>query len=375
MQAPLMAARPLPRAAVLATAAIGLLVASCAGDSRPPAPEPDPALYGQPVAGDPWGHYIRAASERFDVPEGYIRTVMQIESGGRTTLGGRPITSRAGAMGLMQVMPATFAELRRKHDLGPDPHDPWTNIQAGTAYIREMYDLYGSPGFLAAYNCGPGCYGEYLAGRRSLPGETRNYLAKGTQMIAAREPGVRVASAIEYRPREQIAAAGAAPVTTVATVSPGAPVTWSAAPAAPPSFSPLLAALPPPAAASQERGAPAARSSGPLPVALPAPVRPPVPAAIPVRAPAPVLAASATPGGWAIQVGAFSTPAASSQAAERARRLSPELQPYEVRISEVATSAGTLYRARLVGLNEQGANSACLRLSEMGAACVMLRES
>jgi len=351
--------------AVLATAAISLLVASCAGDSRPPAPEPDPALYGQPVAGDPWGHYIRAASERFDVPEGYIRTVMQIESGGRTTLGGRPITSRAGAMGLMQVMPATFAELRRKHNLGSDPHDPWTNIQAGTAYIREMYDLYGSPGFLAAYNCGPGCYGEYLAGRRSLPGETRNYLAKGTQMIAAREPGVRVASAIEYRPRERIAAGGAAPVTTVATASPGAPVTWSAAPAAPPSFSPLVAALPPPVA-MQGRASPAVRPAAPT--ALPAPTPAPAPLA-------PAQAAATPPGGWAIQVGAFSTPTASTQAAERARRLSPELRTYEVRVSEVATSAGTLYRARLVGLNEQGANSACLRLSEMGAACVMLRES
>ena len=93
-------------------------------------------------------------------------------------------------------------------------------------------------------------------------------------------------------------------------------------------------------------------------------------------APLPRLFDTATPpGGWAIQVGAFSTPSASSQAAARVRRLSPDLQPYEVRISEVETSAGTLYRARLVGLNEQGANSACLRLSEMGAACVMLRES
>jgi len=361
MEAPLTAPRPVPRIVVLATAAIGLLVASCAGDTRPPAPEPNPAVYGQPTAGDPWGHYIRAAAQRFDVPEGYIRTVMQMESGGRTTLGGRPITSRAGAMGLMQVMPATFAELRRKHDLGPNPHDPWTNIQAGTAYIREMYDLYGAPGFLAAYNCGPGCYGEYLAGRRNLPGETRGYLARGTRMIAAREPGVRIASAIEYRPRERVATGSESVAGAARVPPPGQAAAPAAAPAAQ-SRSPLVATLPPP---------PAVRGQARPPVWVAAPA--PVPATDPAPVSTPV--GSAPPGGWAIQVGAFSTPTASSQAAERARQLSPDVQTYEVRISEVATSAGTLYRARVVGLDEQRANSVCLRLSEMGAACVMVRES
>ena len=366
MDAPLTAPRPVPWIVVLATAALGLLLASCAGDSRPAAPEPNPAVYGEPTAGDPWGHYIRAAAQRFDVPEGYIRTVMQMESGGRTTLGGRPITSRAGAMGLMQVMPATFAELRRKHNLGPDPHDPWTNIQAGTAYIREMYDLYGAPGFLAAYNCGPGCYGEYLAGRRSLPGETRGYLAKGTQLIAAREPGVRTASAIEYRPRERIAPAGneaVAPRLTPPVQDPRPVAASATAPAARPSRPPLVATLPPP---------PAVRDQARSPVWVASPM--PVP--VTVSAPAGSAPAGSAPaGGWAIQVGAFSTPTASSQAAERARQLSPDLQTYEVRISEIATSAGTLYRARVVGLDEQRANSVCLRLSEMGAACVMVRES
>jgi len=362
MEAPLMAPRPVPRFVVLATAAIGLLVASCAGDPRPPSPEPDPARYGRPTAADPWGHYIRAASDRFDVPEVYVRTVMQIESGGRTTLRGRPITSHAGAMGLMQVMPATFAELRRKHGLGPDPHDPWTNIQAGTAYIREMYDLYGAPGFLAAYNCGPGCYGDYLAGRRRLPGETRAYLAKGAPMIAGREPGTRIASAVENPPRERVAAPSGEPVAIAARVP---PTTQAAAPAAKPAAKPAApalrspqVALPPPVVV-QDRARPPQRSTAPTPV--------PAPVTAPVAAP--------PPGDWAIQVGAFSTPSASSQAAERARRLSPELQASEVQISEVSTSAGLLYRARLVGLDEQNANLACLRLSEMGAACVLVRES
>ncbi|HEY1146601.1 MAG TPA: lytic transglycosylase domain-containing protein, partial [Allosphingosinicella sp.] len=104
---------------------------------------------------DRWSIHIREASARFGIPEEWIRRVMRAESGGRTTLDGRPITSHAGAMGLMQVMPGTYEELRYVHGLGGDAYDPRDNIMAGTAYLREMYDLYGSPGFLGAYNAGP----------------------------------------------------------------------------------------------------------------------------------------------------------------------------------------------------------------------------
>ena len=44
------------------------------------------------------------------------------------------------------------------------PTIPHNNILAGTAYMREMYDVYGSPGFLAAYNAGPRRLDDYLAG-------------------------------------------------------------------------------------------------------------------------------------------------------------------------------------------------------------------
>ncbi len=121
--------------------------------------------------------YIAESSRRFDIPEEWIRAVMHVESGGRTHLNGQPITSHAGAMGLMQIMPATYEYLRRRHDLGPDPHHPRDNIMAGAAYIREMYDQFGSPGFLAAYNAGPGRYGQYLNHGRPLPQETQRYVA------------------------------------------------------------------------------------------------------------------------------------------------------------------------------------------------------
>src|SRR5579862_7864843 len=80
-------------------------------------------------------------------------------------------------MGLMQVMPETYDELRDRYSLGGDPYDPHDNILAGTAYLREMYDIYGSPGFLAAYNAGPRRLDDYLSNNRPLPDETRRYVA------------------------------------------------------------------------------------------------------------------------------------------------------------------------------------------------------
>lgn len=126
---------------------------------------------------DRWQPIIAEAATRFDIPEAWIRAVIQAESGGRTTLDGRPITSRAGAMGLMQVMPDTYEEMRLQHGLGDDPHDPRDNILAGAAYLRLMYERFGFPDLFAAYNAGPGRYAEHLRAGRPLPAETRAYLA------------------------------------------------------------------------------------------------------------------------------------------------------------------------------------------------------
>lgn len=133
---------------------------------------------------DQWGPYIQEASERFNVPELWIREVMRQESGGRQFINGKPTTSPKGAAGLMQVMPATYAELRYKYDLGDDRYDPRNNILAGTAYIREMYDLYGYPAFLAAYNAGPGRLERHLFEGTPLPAETTNYLASVAPRLA-----------------------------------------------------------------------------------------------------------------------------------------------------------------------------------------------
>lgn len=124
-----------------------------------------------------WQPIVAEAAARFALPEEWIVRVIRAESGGRTELNGRPIRSSAGAMGLMQLMPTTWAAMRDAHHLGHDPDDPHDNIMAGAAYLRSMYDRFGYPGMFAAYNAGPGRYTAYLAGKTRLPSETIAYLA------------------------------------------------------------------------------------------------------------------------------------------------------------------------------------------------------
>ncbi|OYV67800.1 MAG: hypothetical protein B7X09_00205 [Acidiphilium sp. 21-66-27] len=124
-----------------------------------------------------WQPDIAAAAHRFDIPEAWIAAVMRAESGGQATVDGRPIRSPAGAMGLMQVMPQTYAALHARYGLGADPRSPRDNILAGAAYLRELLDRYGVPWFLAAYNAGPARLDAFLRTGRALPAETQRYLA------------------------------------------------------------------------------------------------------------------------------------------------------------------------------------------------------
>ena len=127
---------------------------------------------------DRWDGEVAEASRRFGVPQDWIRAVMRAESAGLTELGGRPIVSSAGAMGLMQLMPQTWSALHDRYDLGADPFDPHDNILAGTAYLRELYDRFGYPSLFAAYNAGPARYAAFRDAGRALPSETVFYLAE-----------------------------------------------------------------------------------------------------------------------------------------------------------------------------------------------------
>jgi soluble lytic murein transglycosylase-like protein len=128
----------------------------------------------------PFAAFISEASQRFGIPGAWIEAVMLAES-----LGDAHAVSPKGAIGLMQIMPETWAELRLRYGLGADPYDPHDNIIAGAAYLRELSDRYGRPGFLAAYNAGPALWENHLATGRPLPCETRAYLARLAPIVDA----------------------------------------------------------------------------------------------------------------------------------------------------------------------------------------------
>jgi len=127
--------------------------------------------------GELYAGFIAEAAQRFELPAAWIRAVIRAESGGDP----RAISPK-GAIGLMQIMPDTWAEIRIRHRLDNDPYDPHDNIIAGTAYIRQLYDRFGSPGWIAAYNAGPSRYEASLKGH-PLPAETRAYVAAVAQNL------------------------------------------------------------------------------------------------------------------------------------------------------------------------------------------------
>ena len=163
------------------------------------------------------GNVIDEASRRFHIPAQWIRAVMRAESSGDACA-----VSVKGAIGLMQIMPATYEQLRLKHALGPDPFNPRDNILAGAAYLSEMFERYGEDGFLAAYNAGPQRYEDHLHGR-PLPAETIDYVAEiALKLGLERLPATQISaflditnSAIfvaptELKPTSEVAEDGAA---------------------------------------------------------------------------------------------------------------------------------------------------------------------
>ncbi len=362
------------------TASLGVLalLAACASQVPGPSASQEAAQYVQHARNDyippgppedPWGPYIREASARFDVPELWIRSVMHVESGGKEYLNGQLITSGAGAMGLMQVMPSTYDELRQEYNLGNDPFDPHNNILAGTAYMREMYDIYGSPGFLAAYNAGPNRLDDYLSNNRPLPDETRRYVA----MIGPNIEGVYPS---HRSPAEQYAM-NALPTYIPAGIRYGRTVQF----------------------ASRNGGGGRVPAREPVHVAqLPEPPRPmaaPVQQQYALLAPPPpppshgfhlISSANAEPvpfrhfegtgpatGQWAIQVGAFVNESQARLALGDARaHAHVELAVAHPYVASVRASRGVLWRARLTGLSHEAAVQACEKLSRGRMGCVVV---
>lgn len=172
----------LARSGVRVRAVVSLLFVFAASDSAALAQSGSGLAQAVAQASNAFAAFVDEASKRFAIPVNWIGSVINVESA-------RDVHAKSpkGAMGLMQIMPATWAELRERYNLGNDPYDPHDNILAGTAYLRELLDRYGSPGVFAAYNAGPSRYEEHLAGG-SLPDETRVYVAKLASLLAIELP-------------------------------------------------------------------------------------------------------------------------------------------------------------------------------------------
>ena len=126
----------------------------------------------------PWRSDIQEASERFKIDTAWIRAVMRIESNACEELDGTPTTSSAGAMGLMQLMPATWTQYRDRLDLGPDPYNAHDNIVAGAAYLRDLIARFGLRNGLAAYAAGPQRIDDVLGGHGSMASSVDRYVAQ-----------------------------------------------------------------------------------------------------------------------------------------------------------------------------------------------------
>ena len=132
-----------------------------------------------------WNPLIAAAAQRFHVPQPWLRAVIIAESGGRTlSADNRPLKSGAGALGLMQLMPDTYQDMRVRYGLGPDAQDPHDNIFAGAAFLHRLFLSYGYPALFSAYNDGPGNLEDRLRWGNLLPLETRKYAGRIARSLA-----------------------------------------------------------------------------------------------------------------------------------------------------------------------------------------------
>jgi soluble lytic murein transglycosylase-like protein len=143
-----------------------------------PYPEPlDPAAastasQAQAFTGDvPFGDIIDRVSAAHNVDARLVRAMISVESGYQERA-----RSPKGAMGLMQLMPATA----RRFNV-TDPYNPQANIEGGIRYLRTLLDRFPERLALAAYNAGEAAVDRF----RGIPpyAETRDYVTRVLHLV------------------------------------------------------------------------------------------------------------------------------------------------------------------------------------------------
>ncbi|EGY00084.1 lytic transglycosylase, catalytic [Nitrospirillum viridazoti Y2] len=128
---------------------------------------------------------ITEAAARFNLPPSLLTAVVAVESAGNPAA-----TSPAGAMGLTQLMPGTWANLRARLHLGASAYQVRDNLLAGAALLADLRERFGPVDALAAYNAGPGRVLAHYRTGQPLPTATQRYVAQvlGRWTQAPREP-------------------------------------------------------------------------------------------------------------------------------------------------------------------------------------------
>lgn len=338
-------------------------LSACAGPTRSTYHAPGAAL-------NPWGPYIQEASTRFSIPQSWIRAVMQQESGGHQYMHGRLTRSVHGAVGLMQIKPDTYRELAKRYHLGSDPYNPHDNIMAGSGYIRELYDRFGSPGFVAAYNCGPQCEENHRSRGTSLPSYARTYLAEVSPHLNDPIPATLNKTEMAYT----TAPAPAASRQVITPVYAATPVAVATASTTGTGTAPPLASddVAPPAPytsdgdilVSSPAGTDAAGEALTKPAIVQASYTPPAAATVWQQD---------TVGNAMIQIGAFSTQERALQAVALARSASGKLASAVNRIELVPMTHGRqIWRTRLAGLSATQTGPICSQLRQQGLSCILV---
>lgn len=317
------------------------------------------------TAQDPWGPYIMESSNRFKVPDQWIRTIIKQESNGYQYYNKKPITSPHGAKGLMQLKTATYKDMAKRYHLGSDPYQPRDNIMAGTGYIRILYTRYGAPGFVAAYHGGPGALDAFLKQGKPLSKETKKYLAAVAPKLGNDIPmsGPFAGSHLNRN---------AVPLSLDAYYQPK-------------SYVPIQVAenqekdLPQPIPVQKYEQETVSAQSDEPPIIIAHKSTIPTK---PIRHSSPVIASGYIPavassnhsGNWGIQVGAFTSRSLAQQEANKAQRLAKNNLSCASPVVEVTQKNDkTFYRARLIGVGYAEAAEACAQLKQKGLPCITIQ--